>query len=81
MVVSVSFNGLQRKVTRADQIQLPVSAKTRVTEVLTYIQKRYPDIPLSEDAVLVMVNNKVSKLDQILKDNDKISFVPHIGGG
>lgn len=81
MVVSVSFNGLQRKVTRTDNIQVPVSEKTRVIDVLRYIQGCYPDIPLSGETSLIMVNNKAARLDQRLKANDKVSFMPHIGGG
>lgn len=81
MVVSVSFNGLQRKEARTDKIQVPVSEKTRVIDVLRYVQKCYPDIPLNEEAVVVMVNNKVSRLNQRLKGNDKVSFIPYIGGG
>ena len=81
MVVSISFNGLQRKVTSEDQIQVPVSEKARVNDVLKYIQESYPDIRINEDAVLVTINNEISNLDRILKDNDQICFIPHIGGG
>jgi molybdopterin converting factor small subunit len=81
VVVSISFNGLQRKVTSEDRIQIPVSEKTRVNDLLKYIQESYPDIRINKNAILVTINNEVSNLDQILKDNDHICFIPHIGGG
>ena len=81
MVVSISFNGLQRRVTNTDQIQVAVSEKTRVTDVLRVVQKCYPDMPINSDAVLVMINSELSNLEQVLKDNDQICFIPHIGGG
>jgi molybdopterin converting factor small subunit len=81
MVVSVIFNGLQRKVTSMDQIRVTISEKTRVTDVVSYIRECYPDIPINKDSVLVMINTELSNLDQVLKDNDKICFIPHIGGG
>ena len=81
MVVSISFNGFQRKVTRRDQIQVAISGKTRVTDVLSYVQKCYPDIPIDKDAILVMINNELSNPEQFLKENDQICFIPHIGGG
>ena len=81
MVVSVKFHGLQRHVTHTKQIEVPLSEKKRVTDVLSYIKERYPDLPVNENTFLVTVNNHVTKLDQILKANDKISFIPHIGGG
>ena len=81
MVVSISFNGLQRRVTNTDQIQVAVSEKTRVTDVLRVVQECYPDIPINSDAVLVMINSELSNLEQVLKENDQICFIPHIGGG
>ena len=81
MVVSVSFNGVQRRVTSTDQIQVSVSEKARVTDVLRFIRGCYPDIPINKDAVLVMINSELSNLDQVLKENDQICFIPHIGGG
>jgi molybdopterin converting factor small subunit len=81
MGVSVSFNGLQRKVTSADEIKVPVTEKTRVTDVLQYVRASYADIGINKDAVVVTINNEVSNLDGVLEDNDQISFIPHIGGG
>lgn len=81
MVVSISFNGHQRRVTSTDQIQVAVSEKTRVTDVLRYVQECYPEIPINKDAILVMINNELSNLEQLLKENDQICFIPHIGGG
>ena len=81
MVVSVNFFGLQRKLTRTDTIQVPLSNKTRVADIFNFVRENYPDLPLSEDTVLITVNNHVSSLDRGLRANDQISFIPHIGGG
>lgn len=81
MKVSVNFYGLQRAVTCTDHIQVPLSKGTRVTEILYYLKECYPELPLDEGSVMITVNNQVSSLDQILKTDDKISFIPHIGGG
>ena len=81
MVVSVKFFGLQRRLTRKERIKVPVSKKTRVTDVLSYLKQQYPDMPLGEDTVMVTVNNQISNRDQLLEENDHIAFIPHIGGG
>jgi molybdopterin converting factor small subunit len=81
MVVSVNFFGLQRKLTRTHTIQVPLSNKTRVGDILDYVRENYPDLPLSEDTVLITVNNHISSIDRDLRANDQISFIPHIGGG
>ena len=80
MVVSVNFYGLQRKATQTDNIRISLKKGRRVTDVLTHIRECYPDLPLTED-VLVTVNNQVSTMDQMLKADDRISLIPHIGGG
>jgi molybdopterin converting factor small subunit len=81
MIVSISFNGLQRKVTSRDQIQVTLSDKTRVTDLLSSVQECYPDIPINRDAIPVFINNKLSNLEQSLEEDDQICFIPHIGGG
>ena len=81
MVVSVNFCGIQRKVTHTDNIQISLETGKRVTDVLSHIRECYPELLLSEDAVLVTVNNRVSTMDHMVKPDDKISLIPHIGGG
>jgi len=81
MIISVTFFGLQRKAACVDRIRISLSNKSKVDDVFDYINERYPELSLEEDAVLVTVNNRISKRDQILQSNDKICFIPHIGGG
>jgi molybdopterin converting factor small subunit len=81
MVVSVNFLGFHRERVKADRIQIPMSNEMRVTDVLCYIQQKYPELFLREEMVLVTVNQHISSLNQTLKANDEVSFIPHIGGG
>ena len=81
MYVSVTFLGLQRAKAQNDQIQIRLSKKTRVADVLAYIKKNHPELPFPEDAILVAVNNKVSSMDRILKNKDNVTFLPFLGGG
>lgn len=82
MIVSVSFFGLQRKLAQADRIQVPLSSKIqRVADLFSYIREKYPELSLSEEVVLVVVNDHASSLDRRLRANDEVSFLPHIGGG
>ena len=82
MVVSVTLFGLQRQLAKTDQIQIPLSNKTnRVADLLNRIREKYPEMSLDQDMVLITVNNHASSLDERLKDNDEVSFIPYIGGG
>jgi molybdopterin converting factor small subunit len=81
MVVSVDFCGAQRALTRTDKIEVQLSGKTRVKDIFIYIRKKYPDLSLSKKAVLATVNQELADFNRVLRANDKVSFLPHIGGG
>jgi molybdopterin converting factor small subunit len=81
VVISVNFYGLQRMVAQTDEVQMSLSDGTRVDHVLEAVQERFPTLPLQKEDLLITVNDKVSTANQLLKERDKISLLPHIGGG
>jgi molybdopterin converting factor small subunit len=81
MVVSVQFIGALRTLTKTREIQIPLTKDGRVCDVLMYLMDCYPDLPLSEQGMLVTVNNKASNINHILNPDDSIIFLPHVGGG
>ena len=81
MVVSVEFYGAQRMLTQTQEVKVLLFENGRVSDVAEYIRRRYPNLPLSEEDFLVTVNSHVSTLNHSLNPNDKIAFLPHIGGG
>ena len=81
MVVSVQFHGAQRAATQSKEIQVPLSRDRRVSDVLLYIKNCYPGLELNGNDFLVTVNNRVSTMNHLLNPDDKITFLPHIGGG
>ncbi len=81
MRVSIKFLGMQRIITKADSLDMPININTKVQDALDYVRRRYPDLPLEEGMILVTVNHEVAARDRILKDRDTISFLPLIAGG
>ena len=81
MTVSVQFHGLHRMKTKTSEIHMPISENTRVRDVITYVSDRYPDLELKDGNVLILVNNKLTAMDRTLSPNDKINFLPLVGGG
>ena len=81
MFISVQFHGIQRAVTQTNGIRVPILRDGLVRDVFSYVRDAYPDLSLNEKEVLVSVNNKVKTMDHTLNPDDKITFLPHIGGG
>ena len=81
MQISIEFLGNQRVITKTDSIDIPITEKTTVNDALGYVRQQYPDLPLDEGMILIIVNKSISSLDRILSTRDTISFLPFIGGG
>ncbi len=81
MTVRIEFLGMQRSITKTSAIDMPISEKTIVADVLEYVRGRYPDLPLDEKMILMIVNQGMTSPDTVLKRNDTVSFLPAIGGG
>ncbi|MBW1683331.1 MAG: MoaD/ThiS family protein [Deltaproteobacteria bacterium] len=81
MVVSVQFFGVQRAMTRTAELEIPLEGQASVLDVMNFIKSSFPLLPLSESDVSITVNNKAGRLNQTLRANDKVAFLPHIGGG
>ena len=81
MKVSVQFHGVHRAITRVNKIRFALTSNARVSDLLNHIQCTYPDLKLSQDDIMVSINNQVSTVNHHLKAEDTISFLPHVGGG
>jgi len=81
MVVSVQFCGVQRSLTRTNEMEIPLPNEGRVRDVFAYLLACFPGLPLNNDSVFVTVNNKISNIEQTLRPHDTVTFLPHIGGG
>ena len=81
MVVSVSFHGIQRQMTRKKKLQVSLSDGSQVSQVIEYIKKRFPELSIRSEGLLITVNGCVCGTNQKLKQKDQISLLPHIGGG
>ncbi len=81
MVVSIKFFGMQRVVTKTDGIDMPITERTRVKDVLEYVRHQYPALNLDEGITLITVNQEMASLDRIIRANDTVSFLPFLSGG
>lgn len=81
MIVTIEFVGMQRTITKTSGVDMPINTETRVIDALEYVKRQYPDLPLDEKTILMIVNHEMASPDTILVANDTVSFLPAIGGG
>jgi molybdopterin converting factor small subunit len=81
MVVSIELFGIQRDIAKIEKVIMPITEKTPLRNALEYISKLYPDLVLDENMILMTVNHELAALDRVLKSNDTVFILPHIGGG
>jgi molybdopterin converting factor small subunit len=81
MVVSIELFGIQRDIAKIEKVIMPITEKTPLRNALEYIRKLYPDLVLDENMILMTVNHELASLDRVLKSNDTVFILPHIGGG
>lgn len=81
MMVSISFFGMQRTVTKRDSMDMHISERTRLIDALNRVRELYPELHLEDGMIISTVNHESAQADRLLKPGDLISFLPHIGGG
>lgn len=81
MKVLVQFHGVHRAITRVNEVRFALASNARVSDLFKRIERTYPDLQLSQDDIMVSINDRVSTMNHSLNPEDKISFLPHIGGG
>ena len=81
MNVTIEFFGNQRVFTGTDRVTMPITGKTRAADALRYVRDTYPALRVDEKSAIIAVNREVVPSHTVLKANDVICFLPHIGGG
>ena len=81
MNISVQFIGKHRTETGSDSITIPLDKVKSVSDVLRKIKKWHPHISISESAVIATVNDEIAKMSTVLRADDRVSFLPVVGGG
>lgn len=81
MKIAVEFYGVQRTYTNTSGIEMPINGHTTVNDVVEYVRRSYPGLPVDDGMVHIIVNQKIASLDTVLAANDTVAFLPTIHGG
>jgi molybdopterin converting factor small subunit len=79
--ISIEIFGDHRLAAKTGRIRLPFVNGITAGDAFDRVRKNYPEIDLDEKSIIITVNHVVASHDKLLKPDDIVSFLPHIGGG
>lgn len=80
-MITIEFVGMQRILTGIERIDMPLDGRLKVIDALNYVRDRYPELPLEDKMVLMIVNQEMAFAETPLEPGDVLCFLPAIGGG
>ncbi len=81
LAVTIELLGTQRAVAGTESIDMPIGERTTAKDVLPFLKTRFPDMELDDSKLLVAINHEVVSPERVLKADETVFLVPHIGGG
>jgi molybdopterin converting factor subunit 1 len=80
MTLQVLAFGITRDIIGASSIALELHEGSRVSEVLTILQTKFPRLT-ALTSLLVAVNEDYAEATQILTERDTLALIPPVSGG
>ena len=81
MQVTVTFSGLFYSLAgvREDTVDMPDGGT--VNRMIDILRRRHKKLPFQDEQTFYMVNDKISKRDQVLKEGDQVRIFQMFAGG
>jgi sulfur carrier protein ThiS len=79
MVITIHLHSILRRSTpdgMQDRLQMEIEEGTTLKTVLQEL-----DLPVADDALLLVVNGRIADQNQELSGGDEVRFMPAISGG
>ena len=79
MIIEVHLHTILQQQTAdglVNLLEVKLPSGSTISDLLTFL-----DIEMSADSLLMAVNGRVAKIDQILVDQDTVNLMPAISGG
>jgi molybdopterin converting factor small subunit len=81
MRINIKFLSLFKALSRIDQDMVDVADGTTIDQLCQTLGQKYKDLPFDNEQTFFVVNDKVSKRDQVLQENDEVRIFQMIAGG
>jgi molybdopterin converting factor small subunit len=80
-MVTIELFGTQRAVAGIDSIRMPIGEGAVAKDVFRFIKANFPELDMEEEKMQLAVNHQAVSPERVLKANDIVWLIPHIGGG
>jgi molybdopterin converting factor small subunit len=81
MRITVKFSSLFKTLSGVDLDTVDVSDGSTIEQMTKILHRKYQGLPFNEEQTFYMVNDKVSKRDQVLKEGDRVMIFQMSAGG
>jgi len=81
MRINITFLGLFKVLSHVDQDAMDVAEGATIDQLCQTLGHKYKELPFDSEQTFFVVNDKVSKRDQVLRENDEVRIFQMIAGG
>ena len=81
MRIIVKFSSLFKTLSGVDVDTVDVSDGSTLEQLTKILRRKYHDLPFDQEQTFYLVNDKVSKLDQVLQEEDQVMIFQMFAGG
>jgi len=81
MRITIRFASLFKALSHVDQDRVEVAEGTSIDQLCRTLGQKYKGLPFESEQTYFVVNDKVSKRDRVLQENDEVRIFQMIPGG
>lgn len=81
MRIIVKFASLFKTLSGVDVDTVDVSDGSTIEQLTKILRSKYHDLPFDQEQTFYLVNNKISKRDQVLEEEDQVMIFQMFAGG
>jgi molybdopterin converting factor small subunit len=81
MVVKVKFSGLFYSLTGVEEDTVAIKNGGTIHHVIERLGRKYKNLPLQDGQTFFMVDDKIARRDQVLKEGDRVIMFQMLAGG
>lgn len=79
--ITITFAGMFKALSRVERDTMEVAEGTTIDQLCQILGQKYKGLPFESEQTYFVVNDKVSKRDRVLEENDEVRIFQMIPGG